>query len=100
MSAPAPFPRIVTAAVGVLAVLVAAGVVAFTSGGAGGRAAPQPGPSRAPMPGPASGPSSRPTGRPAVPTPEASCLLYDFECQAAGGEGGPVPQPSTAAGGT
>nr|BFD87623.1 hypothetical protein StreXyl84_70240 [Streptomyces sp. Xyl84] len=98
MSAPAPFPRLVAATVGVLVVLAAVGILVAAFGGAGGSATSGPGPSPTPTPRAVPGPSSHPTSRPTTPAPVASCLLYDFECQAEGGEGGPVPQPSTTPG--
>ncbi|MEW2366024.1 hypothetical protein AB0887_29280 [Streptomyces huasconensis] len=101
MNAPPSAGRTVGLVVG--AVLVIAGAVFATIAVFGGSTAPGPDSSRPPsaqpskptksakLPNPAD--KSETAGPSTAPSPEASCLLYDFECQAEGGSAVVTRQP-------
>ncbi|MEV0437707.1 hypothetical protein AB0I84_22915 [Streptomyces spectabilis] len=90
MNAPAPSRRAVGLAVG--AVLVIVGAVLASIAVFGGSAVPD-NESRPSTAQPSTA-ANKPQGGPrADPTAEASCLLYDFECQAEGGSAVVPRQP-------
>ncbi|MFF8657439.1 hypothetical protein [Streptomyces huasconensis] len=88
MNAPRSAGRTVGLLVG--AVLVIVGAVVATIAVFGGSTAPGPDSSRPPSAQPT---KSKTAGPGTAPSPEASCLLYDFECQAEGGSAVVTRQP-------
>ncbi|MER5301366.1 hypothetical protein ABT039_18090 [Streptomyces lasiicapitis] len=91
MNAPAPSRRTVGLVVGTVLVVVGAVLASITV--VGSSATPDPESSRPSTAQPTS-PASKPEdGASADPTAEASCLLYDFECQAEGGSAVVPRQP-------
>ncbi|MFF1380627.1 hypothetical protein [Streptomyces sp. NPDC058308] len=92
MNAPAPSRRTVGLVVGALLVIVGAALASIAV--FGGSATPDPESSR-PSSAQPTKPASKPQdGQSAGPTAGASCLLYDFECQAEGGSA-VVPRQSS-----